>query len=346
MHLVKFLVCRTRVSRVPWPDTTKGLSSCAQYGAFTQSSSPMLEPSTQESKRSSTDGELPGQTVYSTQDSRSPDHLLHETATVIFRYLVFVIMEAAFTSFAWYCYARPRPLPYLSNFNLEPMTVKSAFITAFTLWHTVAITGAFRICADTFSGEWAARPNKTDAVSVITSGILDRVLYFFQKRATKTYRLALATFLGILLLHTTAPSTITASFGLQFDEELPIGRISTAGLARDFTRIDSQSFIVRLNQAAMAVRLERLAGSSWGLIPQPNWLIPLPFEEHNVTGTGSVIYNTDLVSFNYSCEWQAPGVWNKDGFFLRGQWWNDPDAWEVWNNASFSRNDARYREFP
>ncbi|KAJ3566087.1 hypothetical protein NP233_g7221 [Leucocoprinus birnbaumii] len=226
------------------------------------------------------------------------------TSGLILRYVVFLIMEAMFTALAWYCYSRPLLLPLYINIQLD--TVKSGFIAIFTVWHTIAIACAWFICAESFSMEWAARPGlkPTDKVSTVTSGILDHILYSFTSRSTKTFRAAVCAFLGLMILRATGSSAITATDGVKTREALPIGRIATSSITPDFINPSNSTFTSRLAQTYMVVRLEQLLGDPWGYVPQPNWLIPLPAEKLNMTSR--LEYETDLVKFQYSCQWQAP----------------------------------------
>ncbi|KAF9450063.1 hypothetical protein P691DRAFT_702010 [Macrolepiota fuliginosa MF-IS2] len=124
-------------------------------------------------------------------------------------------------------------------------------------------------------------------------------------------------------------STITVTSGVQFVTNLPIGLLSTSALTPNSTDPSAQSFQLRLNQASMVVRLEQLMHAPWGYVPEPNWLIPLPTADLNLTT--SVEYKTDLVGFNYACQWQAPNV-SRDGFIFSGQTWGLGGA--IWTNAS------------
>lgn len=223
----------------------------------------------------------------------------------IIQYASFVALEAAFTAFAWYCY-HPRQLP--ESLRFEDATIKSGFVAIFTVWHTVAVTCAFNICAEAFSREWRAKPGQeTDAVSTVTSGFIGRTLYFFRTRATRTYQVAFLVFLGLLLIRTTGPSAITVSSGVIFSQKLPIGLISTTSITQNLTDLESENFFPRLVQAQNIVRLEQLFGVPWGYVPEPNWVIPLPNKDV-MQSVNKVAYNTDLAYFNHTCHWQAPSV--------------------------------------
>lgn len=226
----------------------------------------------------------------------------------ILQYTVFFVLEAAFTTFAWYCYTHSLQLPGFESLGFQDTTIKSGFVAIFSVWHTIAVTCAFSICAEAFSREWAAKPGReTDSVSTVTSGFIARTSYFFQPRATKTYQAAFLVFLGLLLMRTTGPSAITISSGVEFSRDLPIGLISPASITQDLAHLESENFFTRLVQARGVVVLEQLAGIPWGYVPQPNWLIPLP-DKGAMQSINRVTYNTDLVSFKHTCQWQAPSV--------------------------------------
>ncbi len=243
----------------------------------------------------------------------------------IHRFSVFLLLEAGFVALAWYCYARPRQLP--ESLGFRDTTVKSGFIVVFSIWHTIAVTSAFNICADTFSREWAARPGQdTDVVSTITTGFIDHVSYSFRSggRATKTYRTAFFSFLGLLLMRTIGPSAITVSSGIEFSQELSVGLISATSLTQNLTDLESQNSFSRLAQASMVVRLEQLIGVPWGYKPQLNWLIPLPNEDV-LQSISKVVYTTDLVYFNHTCNWQAPSISRGNGeviFKINNESWS------------------------
>lgn len=212
-------------------------------------------------------------------------------------------MEAMFTTLAWYCYSRPLPLPRYINVGLN--TAKSGFIVVFTVWHTIACACAWYIGAESFSMEWAARPEEpTDSVSTVTSGIVDYLVYFPRSRATGTFKAAFFAFIGLMALRATGSSTITATDGIETVDPLPIGRIATSSITPNTINLGDSIFASRLAQTYMVVRLEQLLGAPWGYVPESNWLIPLPAEQLNMAST--LEYETDLVRFHYTCRWHAP----------------------------------------
>ncbi|KAF9440394.1 hypothetical protein P691DRAFT_821781, partial [Macrolepiota fuliginosa MF-IS2] len=170
-------------------------------------------------------------------------------------------------------------------------------------------------------------------VSIVTSGIVNRVFYSFRERATKTFRTAFLVFLGLTILRTIGSSAITVTSGVQFATNLPIGLLSTATLTLNSTNRSARNFQLRLNQASMVVRLEMIMRAPWGYTPEPNWLIPLPTADLNLTTT--VEYKTDLVGFNYACQWEAPNI-SQNGIVFDGQTWGGG----IWTNASSVVTDS------
>ncbi|KAF9443830.1 hypothetical protein P691DRAFT_840564 [Macrolepiota fuliginosa MF-IS2] len=241
------------------------------------------------------------------------------TSKLLFsRYTLFATMELGFTAFAY------------------------GLIAIFTFWHTVAVACALTICYDTFSREWAACPDeKTDKVSTVTSGVGDRVRYSFQGRATKSFRTAFLAFIGLTILHTMGLSTITVTSGIQLEENLHIGLISTSSITPNSTNSNTLDFQVQLAQANMVVRLEQLLRSPWGYVPQPNWLIPLPAEGLGPATT--VEYETDLAEFHYTCQWQAPESFSQSSIVVGGQTWGggfQSNASSVIDDLSRVRNGS------
>lgn len=237
----------------------------------------------------------------------------------ILRYSAFFVMEACFIALAFYCYLAPRRLP-LQNVNAT--TARSGYQTIFNTWNNIAIALAASICREAFSKEWAARRDSpTDVVSKVTSGIIDRVLYFFTSRATQTYRVAFPASIILILMQSISSSTIPVTSGVRFREEIPIGLLSGVNISADLTNPNEQGFAERLSRAGTVVRLEKLGGSPWGLSPPSNWLIPLPSTIENITS--HVYYDSDLVHFQHSCTWRLPSLDSADNktFIVDGQKW-------------------------
>jgi hypothetical protein len=253
-------------------------------------------------------------------------------------YTIFLILEGGFIALVWYCYSLPLPLPTYTNL-LEFKTVKSGVIVIFNLWHKIATAIAAEICFEAFSREWRAGKNKddpTDEVSKVTSGLLNRAKYASKFRsASKTYITAFVLSLGLALIGMIGSSAIVATDGIQSPQHLDIGIINTPSLAPNTTNMDNLAFRVRLSEANMIVRLERLAGEPWGYVPQPNYLIPLPAEPLN--DTTQVKYESDVVHFSYQCHWQAPDNFVNSTMTIGNETWTGAFRSQPKNNTTISK---------
>ncbi|KXN91349.1 hypothetical protein AN958_01324 [Leucoagaricus sp. SymC.cos] len=93
---------------------------------------------------------------------------------------------------------------------------------------------------------------------------------------------------------------------------LPIAHIDMSGFgpSPDPTAVNSP-FSPLFNQADEIVRRERLyesdnrTSSVTPSMGMANWVIPLPFMPSFTANGVPFPYNTDLVSFNYTCSWIA-----------------------------------------
>ncbi|KAJ3569243.1 hypothetical protein NP233_g5183 [Leucocoprinus birnbaumii] len=235
------------------------------------------------------------------------------------RYTIFLVLEGCFTALVWYCYSHPRPLPTISFIQIGML--KSGFIALFNFWHYTAIASANEICFEAFSREWAPRPEveKTDVVSKVTSGGYDRFLYFWDLRATNTFRFGFLLFLGLIVMNTIGTSSVTVSDGSQSGVRIDVGRITTPNITPNSTDIENDTFLARLNEASLSVRLEQLDGVPWGYVPQPNWLIPLPI--NTLVTAIRVSYSSDLVSFQNRCGWRAPDAIVNNAVSVGGDTW-------------------------
>lgn len=240
-------------------------------------------------------------------------------------------------AFAWYCCARPCTLPWSS---IEPATIRSTFVTIFILWHTIAIANAVVICIESFGEEYAARPKGADVVHTVSGGFIGRVFYFRRERATRTSKAAFLVFLGLLTTWITGSSTVTVTSGFQFDESSSPVQIAILSLTTNTTDIDSEVLLDRLDQANMVVRLEKLLGSPWGYVPQPNFFIPLPVESFGPASR--VIYETDIVSFHYTCRWRAPDKFSDEVFTLDNEEWSG----NIYTNATSAITNLSFASKP
>lgn len=232
-----------------------------------------------------------------------------------YRLVVFTLMEALFAALTWVCFKAPLQLPFsIFDSPFASPKVKSAFTTLFTIWHTIAIAFASGICANTFSREWAAVPGSpTDAVSTVTATLWQQFLYFCGPRATNTYRAAFVASIVLLLMGSTAPSTITISSDPEVEDQIPLSIISHIDSLTVTTAVDSpelNNYFNRLERVQAIMKLEKIDRVLVGYVPPDNWFVPLPYGDQ--PNAVRVEYKTDLISFNYSCEWREPQAFNPE----------------------------------
>ncbi|KXN93041.1 hypothetical protein AN958_10110 [Leucoagaricus sp. SymC.cos] len=151
--------------------------------------------------------------------------------------------------------------------------------------------------------------------------MLDRIVYFFQSRATHTFKAAFSVLLGLMVLRVAGSSAITIT-GTTRPGRLNVSDITAPPINGD--NFDDRSlFSVKLNEAVLITRLEQVHGIFSGWQPEPNWFIPLPYTLEPNIETTATSYETDVVSFNYSCHWEAPSDISDDGMIIGNETWLD-----------------------
>ncbi|KAF9446412.1 hypothetical protein P691DRAFT_803980 [Macrolepiota fuliginosa MF-IS2] len=258
-----------------------------------------------------------------------PKSVISRRTRIIFylRFLLFVFIELAFIALAAVCLAKPVPLNI--TLRLSDSEVKGGFTVIFIVWQSLAIIAGGYILADAFSREWSVQlaqivPGTTDRVSTVTSGFLDRILYFFTKRASGTFKLAFLASLSFMALTQLAPGTISAATTL-IDVPMvvnignPISLVATTELTQDI--------LSATNRANLIVRLEQVEHSPFGLKLPPNRLVALPSVNLTDLHNGTLEYDSDVVEFHSDCHWEAPSFVNVTGVgplaVAAGQEWSN-----------------------
>ncbi|KAF5362227.1 hypothetical protein D9756_002507 [Leucocoprinus leucothites] len=257
---------------------------------------------------------------------RNPiSYLTKLTPLLTFHFITFFLLEAIFLALFWVCFAHPIPLPIVGSPDLS--TAKSALTAFFAVWHTVAISCGGTICLQSFSREWAARQERTDIVSTITSGITDRFQYFIKPRATKTFQGALFIFLCLMVLRTTGTSTVITAASTRSASIAAVNLDAVPFRGSDFDAYNDtlEGGISNLQEltwfAFVDIAIEQFSGLKVGYRVEPNWVIPLPVRDFGSDAT-AVTYRTDLVHFQYSCQWRAPTFDNFSHVILDGGIWS------------------------
>ncbi|KAJ3565675.1 hypothetical protein NP233_g7481 [Leucocoprinus birnbaumii] len=216
----------------------------------------------------------------------------------------FFVFEGAFIALAAYLQKKTIPIPYdlpsfLSIFDSTKL-IKSVLVFVFNAWQGWAVGFASNILKDAYSREWKViddanqnRPEASqvpvDTVSKITATETSRVMYWISNcgTASGTFQMAVMASLFKAWLTYAGPATIIVDNGKE-TRSIPIGGLilGTSLLSRDI------------------MTMEHVNGLQLGYQTQENWIIPKP--AFNASQVNGLEYKSDLVSFNHSCQWQAP----------------------------------------
>lgn len=247
------------------------------------------------------------------------------------RTAAFIVMECAFIALA----ARASIKPFALSLSPSRLTEAKATATLLSIvWHAIAVLLVKDIIVHIFSAEWMEQVRKSgrvvleesDIVSRVSSSYIDHMQHLVSPIATLPFRLGFISIILLLALKGLGPSTITVGL-ISFPSptriqianlnltQLPVTVVENGQSTHGFS-------ISAMDRANLVVRLEVLEKSFYGFgSQQPNVLIPWP-----ATGLMSsnqmYRYETDVVTFNYSCSWQKPAPRN-----------NSEDQWE-WEIAN------------
>lgn len=224
----------------------------------------------------------------------------------IIRFLIFTVLEASFLLLGTWCLIHPIQLPTsFANSDTQIRDAKAITTAISVIWHALAGLAAKDIVMCIFSAEWAVQfyqtgtiqPNKTDAVSVITSGLLDQLKYGISKVSTARFRLSLAIILVLLGLGPFGASTMGINL-LWIDT---IQEIQIANVTLDFENFGLKS--ETLDRASRIAKSEMLDHLSVGYhTSSQDTLIPWPQPSFS-NYQGVVKYMSDIIMYNYSCQW-------------------------------------------
>lgn len=250
------------------------------------------------------------------------------------RLLGFILLEIAFLALVLSCTRSP----ILVKIPLSSAEVKGGFTVLFIVWHTVAIFLLSDATSFAFSSEWSRQyaktgclvPGITDRVSRLTSGNDDKTRYFLTRHPSATFRCAFATFLISAALNSFAPGSLSVS-KVKVAVSMPM-RVADLRLVTSSQSDDNDNNLNFLqDRANTLVELEHHQDSLFKYDMEANWLMAWPDETSiDPSVVGNVEYPTDVIHFNYSCDWRVPEMdsdsdattWNVDGH----QWelWGDP----------------------
>lgn len=225
----------------------------------------------------------------------------------IIRFLTFTFLETSFLFLGAWCLTHPIQLPISIANGILIQDAKAITTAISVLWHALAGLVAKDIILQVFSAEWAAlycymgtlQPNQTDAMSVITSGLLDQLKHAILQKSTPHFRLSLAITLVLLGLGPLGASTL----GINLLWVDTIQEIQVANITIDY---QDASFSEALERAGRIAKSEMLDHLPIGYnISSQDTLIPWPhssFSNHQ----GVIKYMSDIALYNYSCNWLYP----------------------------------------
>ncbi|KAJ3569238.1 hypothetical protein NP233_g5185 [Leucocoprinus birnbaumii] len=213
----------------------------------------------------------------------------------LIRCVLFFILEAGYIILAAYLRRTPLPIPHYVAGKYKLDSIKSGVTTISILWHTIAGIFASDILADSFSREWSAiKGPPTDRVSLITAGVIDRLLHLFLAKSTRTFKFTLCTSVLLFVLLRIGPSTIIVTFGYEYDD-IPIGGLMLG--SSDISRA--------------VLKVEQLLGLNTGFETERNWIIPRPAS--NASKFAIIDYSSDIIRFNHTCQWYPPAFTTTGG---------------------------------
>lgn len=250
------------------------------------------------------------------------------------RLLGFILLELAFLLLVLFCTRKP----ILVDIPLSLAEVKGGFTVIFILWHTLAIFLPSDALSFAFSSEWSLQhaktgrlvPGTTDRVSRLTSGNDDRTRYFLTSYASMTFRCAFLAFLVSAALNSFAPGSLAVSkIIVTISIPMNVADIRMVNSSQSDDNENQMDFLQ--DRANSLVELERHEGSVFKYSMEPNWLMAWPDENTiDPSVVGNVVYPTDVVHFNYSCEWRVPEMGSDDGATT----WNvDGHKWEIYGDV-------------
>ncbi|EKM76018.1 hypothetical protein AGABI1DRAFT_131736 [Agaricus bisporus var. burnettii JB137-S8] len=245
----------------------------------------------------------------------------------------FILLELAFLFLAFTCTRQP----LLIDIPLKSDEVRGGFIVLSILWQALAIFILSDINSFSFSSEWSLQyaktgsliPGTTDRVSRVTSGLDDKTRYFFTRLPSITFRLTFVISLMLTALSSLAPGSLSVSnVKVAIDIPMEVADLRLVSASQSDENDNNLSFLE--DRAYNVVDLEQHEGSIFKYEMEHNWMMGWPDESSiDSVVVGNVEYPTDVVHFNYSCEWRMPDM----GFDDESTTWTiDGQQWELWGD--------------
>lgn len=228
--------------------------------------------------------------------------------------------------------------PILVKIPLSLDEVKGGFNVIFILWQNLAGSVLSDVTLFAFSSEWWSQytktgqltPGVTDRVSRATSGNDDKMRYFFTRHPSIMFRCAFITSVLLTVLGSTAPSSLAISkVTIAVNMTMKVGdlRLVTTSQSDD----NDNNFNFLQDRADNFVELEHHEDSVVRYDMESNWLMAWPDQTSIDTSVvGNVEYPTDVIHYNYSCNWRVPEMGSNDDGATT---WNiEGHEWTLWGD--------------
>ncbi|KXN90896.1 hypothetical protein AN958_03426 [Leucoagaricus sp. SymC.cos] len=216
-------------------------------------------------------------------------------------------MEVAFIALA----ARAGMKPIVLTVSPSKLTEAKATVTLLSIvWHAIAVFLVKDVVVHVFSAEWMEQAKRsgrvvldeTDIVSRVSAGYIDQIQHFISPTATIPFRLGFISILLLLGIRGLGPSSITVDL-ISPPHSTKI-RVANLNLTdRPITEFEGG---LGHATSVYCCKLEVLENSLYGFAQsEPNVLIPWPSAEL-ISSSNKYSYETDVVTYNYSCSWHQP----------------------------------------
>lgn len=249
----------------------------------------------------------------------------------------FTILEVGFLAFAGYCSTNPIPVE-LPSFISSSQAISATTVVVVT-WRTLAIIPIKVIISSVFSAECFVQyrregylePNRTDRVSLATSGLVDQISFFWSSQPTSEYWLAFMLTILVAFIGPLGPAVISLTES-SVASQLGIRMTNMSVYVPD---TNLPFFMSR--RAKPLIELELLEGRVYGYdTVEEGVLIPWPEsgleQSQNIT-----MYESDVAVYDYSCHWTVVKVDYSSGglgVLTLGAAPNDTVEWSLWSSLN------------
>lgn len=234
------------------------------------------------------------------------------------RIAIFIFLEAAFLLLCVICLNEQIVL----TFSVSLSNAKAGFTVISIIWQLLATFPIIDISAHCFSSEWYSQwqrshdlvPGRTDLVSTLTTGMIERIRYAISPRASNRFRAALVISLLCSAIRALVPGSLSLVDGLH-EEKIKI-QVATVGKnSENVTEgLDGNLadwFDSSLGRGEVVSELEQDQVLAFGLGVPIGWMVGWPKVALKDLA-GSLRYPTDIVHFDFQCDWRGPDFFEEE----------------------------------